>query len=342
MPKPLMIPSPRILAAMRTFALAAALTALSLPASADPSATDKATAEALFDQGKDLMRAGSYEAACPKFAESQRLDPGVGTLLGLGECYERTGRITSAWATFREASALARTGGDTRRDALAQQRYSRLEPTLPKLVVTVKETPGVEVSVVDGTSALARAVWGSPLPVDPGEHTIRASAPGYEDWSTTVKIDKGESKAVEVPPLAAKGASGPKPEAPPPPPAVEQTPLPEPPRGGGVSALTIGAYAVGAVGLGVGAGFGLASLSKASDLDGVCKPTCPAGRNDDLSTARTQAWISNVGFAVGVVGAVVGTVSLLRDRTARPSAARVTPALGGDGRHAYAGVAGRF
>jgi hypothetical protein len=336
-----MIPSTRIRSAMRTFALAAALTALALPASAEPSATDKATAEALFDQGKDLMRAGTYEAACPKFAESQRLDPGVGTLLGLGECYERTGRITSAWATFREASALARTGGDARRDALAQQRYARLEPTLPKLVVTVKETPGVDVSVVDGTSALARAVWGSPLPVDPGEHTIRASAPGYEDWSTTVKIDKGESKTVEVPTLAAKGASAPKPEAPPPPPPADQSPPPEPPRGG-ISVLTIGAYAVGAVGLGVGAGFGLASLSKASDLDGVCKPTCPVDRNDDLSTARTQAWISNVGFAVGVVGAVVGTVSLLRDRAATSSAARVTPALGGDGRHAYAGVAGRF
>src|SRR5690348_15501816 len=68
---------------------------------------DKATAEALFSEGRRLMASGDYAAACEKFAASQKHDPGLGTSLNLADCYEKSGRTASAWAEFRDAASAA-------------------------------------------------------------------------------------------------------------------------------------------------------------------------------------------------------------------------------------------
>src|SRR5687768_8531645 len=52
---------------------------------------DAAAGEALFIEGRRLMKVGDRPAACAKFAESQRLDPAVGTLANLADCEEQRG-----------------------------------------------------------------------------------------------------------------------------------------------------------------------------------------------------------------------------------------------------------
>src|SRR6266498_1038121 len=76
-------------------------------ASAQVSAENRAAAQALFDLGRTLITSGRAEEACPKFEESQRLDPGVGTQLNLADCYDRTGRTASAWTLYIEAPRVA-------------------------------------------------------------------------------------------------------------------------------------------------------------------------------------------------------------------------------------------
>jgi serine/threonine-protein kinase len=148
-------------------------------ARAEGSASDKAAAEALFDEARELAKAGHYAEACPKLEESQRLDAGIGTLLYLADCYEKTRRLASAWATFREASAAARAAGQSDREAKAIAHAKELEPRVAKVIIQVSaanDMPGPEVRR-DGR-ALGRALWGSPIPMDPGMHQIEVSAPG--------------------------------------------------------------------------------------------------------------------------------------------------------------------
>ena len=151
------------------------------------SQTDKAAAEALFDDGRRLL-GGPLPGACPKFAESQRLDPGVGTLLNLGDCYEKNGQAASAWAQFREAAASGaalrtttrrRARRSTRGGARAEAREADRDGAR-----AADEVPGLEVTR-DG-APMGRAVWGTAAPLDPGGTASRRAPRAHKPWSTEV------------------------------------------------------------------------------------------------------------------------------------------------------------
>src|SRR5580704_14583725 len=99
-----------------------------------------AAAEVLFAEGRRLVNAGDFANACPKFAESERLDPSVATLLNLGACYEKAGRTASAWATFREAISAAQAAKRDDYLQTAQKRATALEPTLSRIIISEHDT----------------------------------------------------------------------------------------------------------------------------------------------------------------------------------------------------------
>src|ERR1019366_353360 len=168
----------------------------------DASATDKATAQALFDEGKRLMEQEQYAKACPKLADSLRLDHGIGTMLNLAICYERNGQTASAWATFKDAAGEARVAGQVEREKLARDRAAALEPRLARLAIVVARESAVDGLLVrrDG-EPVPTSSWGLPVPIDPGEHAIEASAPGRKPWATAVAVTAASSSEVSVPPL---------------------------------------------------------------------------------------------------------------------------------------------
>src|SRR5438445_6331746 len=92
------------------------------------SGQDIATAQALFDEAKRLMKAGKYAEACPKLTESQRLDPAAGTMVALALCHESEGKTASAWAEFGEVLSDARRDKRADREQAAQQHLKVLEP----------------------------------------------------------------------------------------------------------------------------------------------------------------------------------------------------------------------
>jgi len=289
---------------------------LGLPGSAwaqNAGSHNQAAAEALFSEGRSLAGKGRYAEACPKFEASQQLDPGLGTLLNLADCYEKLGKTASAWAEYRNAIPLARTAGSKARLDLATSHAAALESRLSKLTIRVSSAAsavqGLEIRR-DGVAVL-QAELDSALPVDPGSHKLEASAPGKQPWSTTVQIDTdGANVIVDVPELAeATSAKAAAPVAP------DSAPKPnEPPaeRAGSTQrtvAIVVGA--VGVAGLGLGTAFGVLAKNSWSDAKSQCSnyPTACSPQAIELnSTASSQATISTVAFIAGGAALATGAV----------------------------------
>jgi len=286
------------------------------------SSTAKVGAETLFEEGRRLMADGKVADACPKFAESQRLDPSPGTLLNLASCYEKSGRLASAWATYREGASSASATGRQDLLATAQRHAEQLFPTLPRVSLNVS-APVDGLSVVLDGVAVGRAEWGVAVPVDPGDHTVEATAAHFKPWSTKLSVSKdAATTTVAVPALEAAPADAPAPEAPSP--ASPTTALPPPASGDAWSTqrtLAVIVGAVGVAGLGVAAGFAVGAKSAYNGSLSECQPNTPdectaAGvsqRNNALSLGNIAT-----GFVVGgAVAAAAGVVLWITAPSAR-------------------------
>lgn len=330
----------------------ACLLALSAaPALAQTGASDKAAAEALFDSGVRLMKSGSFADACPKLEESERIDPAVGTLLYLGECYERVGKTASAWATFREAASLATNSNQADRARVAAARAQELDPKLSRLSIDlapdVAKIPGVVVK--RGSQRLEPSLYGTPLPVDPGEYRIDVTAPGYETWTAPIKVEAGGASAsVRVPALvkAPEGAT-----AAPPVSGEGGTVSPAPlapaakASGGLTTQQTLGIVTggVGIIGVGLGSYFGVRAISQNSDAEQHCPKEgfCSNQVGVDLTNkARDNASASNIAFALGAGLVAVGAVLYLTGGRSDTERVALVPLLSPGA--AAASISGRF
>jgi len=325
--------------ALRALSLTALLLAAPRVASAqsDEAAT-KAAAQALFDEARTLSAAGNFADACPKLLESARLDPAVGTTFYLAECYEHLGKLASAWTYYMEAAGAAQVAGQKDRADFAAKRAESLKPRLIRLVITVPEPlralPGLEVKR-DGL-LLGAALWGTPVPIDPGRHALAVTATGKQRWQQVVDaVDEGKTLTIELPPLAdPPRAVAPVVSAPPP--LRYHGPPPAPALG----PQRIVGFAVGGVGvvsLGIGAAFGGIALSRqAQSNQGPCDADnfCDAEGKQLRREAISAATVSTATFLVGGVALAGGVVLVL---TSPKRAAPATVSLG-PGRVSFQGT----
>lgn len=161
---------------------------------------DASEADKLFHEGRELLKQGRLEEACGKLAESEKLDSSSGTLMNLAYCHEQLGKFASAFAEFSQAARLAATQQATQRVAEAQRRADALLPRLSYLVVRVKN-PVPLLEVEHAGVKLDPASFNTPVPVDPGPQAIRATAPGYAEWSLVFTVSQPGQLLVEVPQL---------------------------------------------------------------------------------------------------------------------------------------------
>jgi hypothetical protein len=284
---------------------------------------DKGAAQVLFEQGKALVQDRRFAEACPKFAESLKLDPGIGTMLWLADCYENSGKSASAWAEFKEAAAAATLRGDNRA-ALAQRRAEELAPKLSKLVIVPppeRSSPGIEVHR-DGV-AIGAAEFGIPVPVNPGVHEIAASSPGKKTWTSAVTVvDKPGTISVVIPVL---DDAPPEVAAKAPGPALDTTQ--SPPASWGPRQTVAGVTAgVGLVAIGIGSYFGLAAKSSYDDW-----VKSAGADSSSRSSASDQALASTILFTAGAAALVTGALVYFTAPKGSHSSIAVTPTVSPSG-----------
>lgn len=288
-----------------SFASALYVLSVSAAAAAQASAQEKAAAEALFDDGRAMLESGNVATACKRFEQSQAIDAGVGTLLYLGDCYERLGRLASAWAIFREASSAAKAAGQSDRSRIADERAGKLEPQLSRIALRVPDdarSPGFEL-LLDGRP-ISSALFGVSFPIDSGTHQLEARAPGRVSWLSAVDVrSKAERRTVQVPLLMARAAPG----------SAMASGSAEPGSDDRVEqvdrTLTLVLGGVGVASVATGVFFGLRASSKDSDADADCPgdrciTQAGAQLNED---ARSSALVANVAYGVGLASLAAAT-----------------------------------
>lgn len=291
---------------LASIATLVAILSANVARAAEPSAADRAMAEALFRDAKELREANKIAEACPKFAESHRLDPKPGTILNLATCYELEGRTASAWAAYTEAATMAGRARQADREKFARSKMEELESRLSYLKVEVAPENGA----VDGFTlevdgkAMSIAAAGTRFPTDPGEHAVEARAPGRQTWSERITIGPGPvEKIVSVPTLAAEA-----PQEVAPPPQMKHS---EP---DGTIQRTIGWVAIGVGGASVlvGSIFGIQTIAEKGTIDEHCAGSfCDAEGLEANERAKDAATISTVAFVAAGIAAATGVVLIL-------------------------------
>jgi hypothetical protein len=268
----------------------------------------KGAAEAAFRKGKQLMDAGDTAAACDAFAQSQKLDPQLGTQYNLARCYEQLGMVASAWLNFAEIAAK---DTNPQRKADSAKRARALDGRVPRIRLDAPAVPGMIVKQ-DGVDITVTI--GVDTPIDAGRYTITATAPGRAPWSQIVEVSDAGHITITIPPLAPAVAPTTPPEQ------VEHDLEPPPPAHPGrvrhILGVSVGVAGLGALGASIFFGSQARDHQRSADaLCGGAVARCTAGGLDaaraEIATARDRATYGNIAVATGAVLVGVGVVLYL-------------------------------
>jgi tetratricopeptide (TPR) repeat protein len=270
---------------------------------AAPASANTASARASFQRGRSLFDAGETRAACRAFQESLDDELDFETLYQLAACHEQLGNLASSWRMF---TRLGNDDPDPGRRARAAELAKNLWQRVAKVIVTVKEPPTQLAVTLDGEAIAAKLDL--EIPIDPGQHTVVATAPGYREWRTTANVDPATAE-VRVS-IALEAADAPSHDAS----VVVQYRR----KRLGRRALGTGLMIGGAVGVAASFAISTYELGKYNDaLERIeNNEGSIADAVDDANHARRVArWVATPIFVAGAVCAGAGLVLYLRSNT---------------------------
>jgi hypothetical protein len=305
---------------------------------AGPSAADLETARVLYKEGRDLRAKGDLKGAYTKLLAAHSLGHTPLTGLELAKVEVDLGMLVEAREVCLSIARMPVESDETKRSAEARDEAAKtaeaLKPRIPAITIRITPVPTkAELIVdVDGARVPAEAL-GEPRRVNPGDHQLHAHYAGGDTVSVTVTVREAETKEAALAPPAPLLVDAPPP--PPPPPVV-----PPPPRRAGVPALAVAGLVTASVGLVLGGAGGIAAIALKNQLKCGGGTPCSGSDADTLDDANIAANVSNVGFVLAGVGAVLTVIGFVTapSRTAPAAQRSITPDVG----LGWLGVHGRF
>ncbi|MDF2694434.1 MAG: hypothetical protein K0S65_2817, partial [Labilithrix sp.] len=293
-------------------AVASVLVTLCGPAFADPSLADRETARSQMDEGDKKRDAGDLKGALRNYETADAIMKVPTTGLEVARAQVALGMLLEARETLGRVMRTPAKPGEPAPFAAARKSAEALNNDLstriPSIqVVLTNGDPAQPPQIsVDG-EAIPPAAANAPRRVNPGPHVVVVKA-GTVERRFDIAVVERDTKTLPVD-LKEQTAVAPKKESSADPPEATTTTKSTP------KLLMYGGFGVAVVGLGVGAVTGLMSLSKTSELKDVCpNDRCPAGRQDEIDSAKSLGNISTIAFVVGGVGLGVGVVGLVMSR----------------------------
>jgi hypothetical protein len=293
---------------------------------AEPSAAEKETARSLMDEGDRLLAKGELTGALKRYQAAHQIMGVPTTGIEVAQVQERLGLLVEARATAIEVTHSAVSPKEAKVFAEARASASELAESLEARIASISidiEPANVDSTTKVGAAVVPQAAMGLPYRVNPGKHVLSVTAPGYVAQEVKFQVAEGEQRALRVVLVKdnamPQGPAGEEPTKQVPdvaakPVTKRDNPSASTASDGSWSTRTWVAFGVAAgTGL-VGGGAGVYSLLLTNDAKDSCDGNvCPIGVQDDLDTAKTMAWVANIGLGVAVLSAGYGVYSLLTD-----------------------------
>ena len=271
---------------------------------AEPTASDRDTARTLVIDGRAKFAAKDYQGAYKAFKAAHEIMGVPTTGLDLAKAEEKLGLLVEARTTALDVTRMAPKPREpdayTRARPAAAELAEKLAVRIPTLVIAVNgPAAGTALDIKLDSLAIPVSTLGLPRKVNPGTHTVTATASGYATEERKVTLGEGETLPLEITlaPVAKRPLSSERRPAAP----ATPTPSAEDTKNGGVPLWAWGAGAAGLAAIGVGVGFAVDYASVrgtvGSDCPGdVCDPRVHT--TESMGELRTR-WNRDLGLFVG-------------------------------------------
>jgi hypothetical protein len=279
-----------------------------------------AAARATFAEGVADENANRYEAALEEFRRVAAVRETANVRYRIASCLVALGRRADALASYETVVRIGE-GDAPSADAVreARERAAQLDHVVARLTISFSAPPPAGAEVRVDETLVDPKVVGDAIRLDPGPHSVTATARGAAPFRTAVTLLEGSrlSLAVDLKPLAggeemAASSSGAR--------VTRSAPV------GGHVALGIGgALAVGSVVSFVLRASSLATLER--DCAGTGNTlSCPQSRSAEVNGAHNAAQVEGpLGIGLGLGAAVAAGLGVWLIVTASPDGILARP-----------------
>lgn len=263
--------------------------------------TEIEMARNLMDEGDAKLEHGDAKGALRSYRAAHTIMNVPTTGIEVARMEAKLGKLVEARKMALEVVRMPKKPGEPKpfveARADAQLLADALETRIPRVTIVLKnipETAQIDLKIDGHTVSKEEAR--DPLPVDPGKHEISVSVAGEVPEIETVTVVETDKKTVTFGDGATSASDKP---------------------GRKTSPLVFVGFGVGGAGIIAGAITGALSLSRAGEVEKVCPGGMCATRATLDKTKPTNdsafalANVSNVAFALGVVGVGLGVTGIL-------------------------------